>query len=156
MSLAIRRETVPLTTLRVPERLHGPRSKTCPVGPGGHRGTHTGHGARVAAGAMPEENKPRRLPKRIDTAVQQIYNEKWLYPPAQNSATYSFNSAWPLPRRGTPRTPCTLCTPPLPPRVRRMCAARLSAPACLLLCTPRRRARRAHAAPSHPPAPARA
>ena len=38
--------------------------------------------------------KAQRLPKRIDTAVQQIYNAKWLYPAAPPNATYSFNSAF--------------------------------------------------------------
>lgn len=34
-----------------------------------------------------------RAPKRIDTAVQTIYNNKWLYPPVPKNAIYSFNGA---------------------------------------------------------------
>jgi hypothetical protein len=35
-----------------------------------------------------------RSARRIDTAVQTIYNNKWLYPPATKNATYSFNRAF--------------------------------------------------------------
>jgi hypothetical protein len=52
---------------------------------------------------MPDKGaeKEQRLHKRIDTAVQQIYNAKWLYPAAPPNATYSFNSAL-APHRALP------------------------------------------------------
>jgi hypothetical protein len=52
-------------------------------------------------GAETGQRKGQRLHKRIDTAVQQIYNAKWLYPAAPPNATYSFNSAF-APHRALP------------------------------------------------------
>jgi len=43
----------------------------------------------VGPTAMPPE---RRAPRRIDTAVQIIYNNKWRYPAVPSNATYSFIS----------------------------------------------------------------
>ena len=43
---------------------------------------------------MPEGNVTR-APRRIDTAVQTIYNNKWQYPPVPKNATYSFKSTLP-------------------------------------------------------------
>ena len=40
---------------------------------------------------MPEGHGTR-APRRIDTAVQTIYNNKWQYPPVPKNATYSFKS----------------------------------------------------------------
>ena len=37
----------------------------------------------------------QRAARRIDTAVQTIYNNKWRYPPAPMNATYSFNGVFP-------------------------------------------------------------
>jgi len=65
---------------------------------------------------MPPE---RRAPRRIDTAVQIIYNNKWRYPALPSNATYSFISESKTQTRESSRIPRPSPLPPASPVQRR-------------------------------------